>query len=249
MEISVCIFGYGNLGQHLYSYFNKCRDFTVHLCTSQKHIPNSLGSDRLRELPEETLVFLCLPDSIVGDWMEKMPKHLIPVICSGAVSIPDLSQREVGVWYPLYSFNANQQVDWDLIPIFCEANGTQVKEKLEYVNVCIHKTPSWLDSKKRAQLHLGAVFVNNFTNALFMAVESTLEDFDKEELMSGLLPIINQTVTRWGQGKAIDHQTGPAKRGDNNTINSHLEMMNAYSLESKLYIEMTQYINKKINKK
>lgn len=249
MGISVCIFGYGNLGQHLYTYFSEYTDLTIYLCTSQKKFPNSIGSDQLRQLPEETLVFLCLPDSIVRDWIEKMPKHLIPVICSGAVSIPDLSQREIGVWYPLYSFNANQQVDWDLIPIFCEANGTLVKAKLEYLNECVHTTPSWLDSKKRAQLHLGAVFVNNFTNALFMAVESTLEEFNKEELLSGLLPIINQTVTRWGQGKAIDHQTGPAKRGDGSTINSHLEMINTYSLETNLYIAMTEYINKKINKK
>ena len=248
MSLPVCIYGYGNLGSHLFSYLEGFEGVQLSVISSHATLKDDNRHITLEKLSDGTLVLLCVPDSVVNDLIDKIPDTCIPIICSGAVHIPENKNKGIGVWYPLFSFKKGQKIDWEKVPVFCEANHKEVEDKLQSLNGILGKTAFWMDSVSRSKLHLGAVFANNFTNALLMATEEVLSDFSKEEVLDTLYPIINQTITRWKEGRAKQFQTGPAVRGDRETIDSHLEMMNNYTDEKNLYILMTEYINKKMNK-
>ena len=248
MSLPVCIYGYGNLGSHLFSYLEGFEGVQLSVISSHATLKDDNRHITLEKLSDGTLVLLCVPDSVVNDLIDKIPDTCIPIICSGAVHIPENKNKGIGVWYPLFSFKKGQKVDWEKVPVFCEANHKEVEDMLQSLNGILGKTAFWMDSVSRSKLHLGAVFANNFTNALLMATEEVLSDFSKEEVLDTLYPIINQTITRWKEGRAKQYQTGPAVRRDKKTIDSHLEMMNNYTDEKNLYILMTEYINKKMNK-
>lgn len=248
MSLPVCIYGYGNLGSHLFSYLEGFEGVQLSVISSHATLKDDNRHITLEKLSDGTLVLLCVPDSVVNDLIDKIPDTCIPIICSGAVHIPENKNKGIGVWYPLFSFKKGQKIDWEKVPVFCEANHKEVEDKLQSLNGILGKTAFWMDSVSRSKLHLGAVFANNFTNALLMATEEVLSDFSKEEVLDTLYPIINQTITRWKEGRAKQYQTGPAVRRDKKTIDSHLEMMNNYTDEKNLYILMTEYINKKMNK-
>lgn len=248
MSLPVCIYGYGNLGSHLFSYLEGFEGVQLSVISSHATLQDDNRRTSIERLSDGTLVLLCVPDSVVNDLIDKIPDTCIPIICSGAVHIPENKNKGIGVWYPLFSFKKGQKVDWEKVPVFCEANHKEVEDKLQSLNGILGKTAFWMDSVSRSKLHLGAVFANNFTNALLMATEEVLSDFSKEEVLDTLYPIINQTITRWKEGRAKQYQTGPAVRRDKKTIDSHLEMMNNYTDEKNLYILMTEYINKKMNK-
>lgn len=248
MSLPVCVYGYGNLGSHLFSYLEGIEEIQLSVISSNRLFQDDSRRTHLEELREGTLVFLCVPDSAVNDLIDQIPDACIPIICSGAVHIPKNIKSGIGVWYPLYSFKKSQKVLWEKVPVFCEANSKLVETTLKSLNKILGKSAYWIDSLSRSELHLGAVFVNNFTNALLMATEEVLSDFTKEDVLNALYPIMNQTITRWMEGGAKQFQTGPAVRGDKKTIDSHLEMMNNYTDEKNLYILMTEYINKKMNK-
>lgn len=248
MSLPVCIYGYGNLGSHLFSYLEGIEGAQLSVISKNATLIDDNRHTTLEKLSDGTLVFLCVPDSVVIDLIEEIPDTCIPIICSGAVHIPDDKKKSIGVWYPLYSFKKGQKVDWEKVPVFCEANHKEVEDTLQSLNGILGKTAFWVDSVSRSKFHLGAVFANNFTNALLMATEEVLSDYTKDDVLNALYPIIKQTITRWEKGRAKQYQTGPAVRRDKKTIDFHLEMMNNYTDEKNLYILMTEYINKKMNK-
>ena len=63
------------------------------------------------------------------------------------------------------------------------------------------------------------------------------QDFDL------LKPLMQETVAKALAQNPKDIQTGPAKRGDKNTISQHLEMLNDSKLKE-LYLWFTQSIEK-----
>jgi predicted short-subunit dehydrogenase-like oxidoreductase (DUF2520 family) len=95
-------------------------------------------------------------------------------------------------------------------------------------------------------LHVAAVFANNFTNAIFMAAQEVLKS-SPELKMEFLLPIIQQTIDKLKFNNALDIQTGPAKRGDMQTIKRHEQLLNGLESEQILYEAITEYIRIKLN--
>ena len=86
---------------------------------------------------------------------------------------------------------------------------------------------------KRIKLHLSAVLVSNFTNHLYTLAEDYCH---KESLdFSLLLPLIQETGNRIITNSPRMVQTGPAKRGDNTTINNHLHLLKANPKLHKIY--------------
>ena len=137
-----------------------------------------------------------------------------------------------GVLYPLQSLrkeirpfpefplliDANQPADLPVIRDFARTIARQVEQA---------------DDATRLKLHVAAIFANNFTNFLY----TVAADFcQKEQLdFSLLLPLIRETAGRLEHAAPRDVQTGPAVRGDRETINRHLKILDKYSDMSELY--------------
>ena len=95
-----------------------------------------------------------------------------------------------------------------------------------------------ITSDQRKSLHLAAVFVNNFTNYLFTIGQDICTEHDLP--FSMLNPLIKETVNKLDYLPPCDSQTGPAKRNDVKTMETHLNLLknknyqDIYSLLSKL---------------
>jgi predicted short-subunit dehydrogenase-like oxidoreductase (DUF2520 family) len=72
-------------------------------------------------------------------------------------------------------------------------------------------------------LHVAAVFANNFSNHMYTLAEKILK---KETISFGLLrPLIRSTAENVQYRSPSEVQTGPAKRGDEEILKAHLEIL------------------------
>jgi predicted short-subunit dehydrogenase-like oxidoreductase (DUF2520 family) len=97
-----------------------------------------------------------------------------------------------------------------------------------------------LSSSQRRALHVAAVFACNFTNHLFAISQDLLA---AENLDFNLLrPLIAETADKIRLNDPATVQTGPAIRGDDQIINSHLEMLKDKPELHELYKKLSQSI-------
>lgn len=233
------IVGNGNLGSHLTALFKV------------KNVPYTfLHRDEFDLLRKGDFVWLCVPDSAIKPLIEALqPKGVNLIYCSGALVLLESWRDFVGVWYPLYSFRKGFPIDWNMVPVFIETSSNTIQTYFKWLHVQFEIKYTELDSYGRKKRHLAAVFVNNFTNAILSAAEETLRDCTKEEISEALLPIALQTIGRWSENKAVNMQTGPAIRGDYDTIELHLRELQTLPEEKEMYQALTKYIKQKIQQK
>ena len=145
-----------------------------------------------------------------------------------------------GSFYPLQTFTFDFTPDFSTIP-FCLYSS--VKEDLELLEGIARKLSSriyYLDDQQRQTLHVSAVFVNNFVNALYRGAYQLMEE---DQIPLELL----EPLMRVALKKALeDHpdrvQTGPAIRGDHQTIDRHLARLEPNADLTEIYKILTDYI-------
>jgi predicted short-subunit dehydrogenase-like oxidoreductase (DUF2520 family) len=87
------------------------------------------------------------------------------------------------------------------------------------------------------------VFACNFTNHLWAIANDILAQGDLE--WDVLMPLLKVTLAKTQQLSPADAQTGPARRGDTGTMNSHLAMLDDHQQE--IYRMLSDSIMKRYN--
>jgi len=97
-----------------------------------------------------------------------------------------------------------------------------------------------LSDKERAVVHVAAVVVNNFTNHLLHIGEKICAE---EGLDYNILkPLIQETVEKTLRKSPYDMQTGPARRGDQQTIQKHTDYLKKFPEYQSLYTLLSKSI-------
>ena len=99
-----------------------------------------------------------------------------------------------------------------------------------------------INSKKRAQIHLAAVFANNFSNYLFVLAEKIL--YKNKIPFEIIRPLILETAQKVQTNTPGKMQTGPAVRGDVEVIKKHLKLLKKFPQMMEIY----KLLNKNIEK-
>ncbi len=256
---SVILIGAGNVGFHLGKKL-----FEEGIIIEQVYSRKITKAKRLSKLINATptndfdaiskkgnLYILAIPDSVIGNVAQQLSKVIPPsklvVHTSGATPSTVLKPyfKNYGIFYPLQTFSIGKAVDFQNIPICVDSNLKKHRIFLEKLGRKISQNVHLINDKERAILHVAAVFVNNFSNNLFTIGEKITE---KENLSFDILkPLIQETVDKIIHHSPTKMQTGPAKRGDKNTIDRHLKYLNKNFPEfAMIYKMMTQNINKDI---
>ena len=237
--INTFIIGNGNLGSHLSELFeSKGVSYTF------------LRRESINTLQKGDFAWLCVPDGAIKPLIDQLqPLGVNLIYCSGALVLSESWRDSVGVWYPLYSFKKGFPIDWGLVPIFIETRSNTLQHYFKQLQEQLELKYRELDSLGRRKRHLAAVFVNNFTNAILSAAEETMHDCSKKEITEALFPIALQTISRWREHEARKMQTGPAVRGDQETLEVHLKELFNLPEERDLYQSLTKYIAQKIQQK
>ena len=206
----IVIIGCGNLAWHLAKKLSSLNIFDVEVYNHQPNINLKNFKSELKCVVHENLnkinnqgqfYFICVSDKYISKVSKKIKdlnKEAIVVHTSGNSSIKKLHNKGgiKGVIYPLQTFSKSVPVNWNEIPLFIESNEKNQLSKIKSLAQLFSKKIIQLNSADRTRLHLAAVFVNNFTNALYVAASLYLKKELKNIDFKLLMPLIEQTVLK-----------------------------------------------------
>lgn len=199
------------------------------------------------------MFLLTVPDDALPDVCSRLvlPENAIVVHTSGSRSLDDLNQLmqlysdvpvRTGVFYPLQTFSRSQSLlDFDGIPLCIEAGDPETEAALVAMGQEISSIVYLVSSAERRVLHLAAVFACNFTNHLLTIASDLTKAHDLE--FDLLRPLIGETFRKaLAATNPADVQTGPARRGDQKTIDTHLAMLDGQPQLLEIYELLTERI-------
>ncbi len=219
-----------------------------HTEASARQLATRLGcpwTNDLSALQEDgDLYVFSLKDAVLSDVISKVkPNNGMWVHTAGSMpmSVFEGYAQRFGVLYPLQTFSKGRNVNFDVIPIFLEANTDKNADYLKNIASALSENVRFMSSEKRRSLHLAAVFACNFTNHIYTLSYKLLEN---ESIPADvLLPLIDETVSKIHSMPPAAAQTGPAIRYDENVINKHLAMLDDPDMQA-IYRLLSQNIHK-----
>ena len=152
------------------------------------------------------------------------------------------SKEEFGVLYPLQSLSADRNIRMGRIPFLVEASSPSVLEEIKDLAFTISEWVEEADSLKRLKVHLAAVFANNFSNHMVHVAQELLKEAELDPSM--LKPILKETFQKLKELDAYSSQTGPAVRGDQESMNKHIELLRDHPEWEKLYTFISRDIER-----
>jgi predicted short-subunit dehydrogenase-like oxidoreductase (DUF2520 family) len=159
---------------------------------------------------------------------------------SKEINVLEGSSSKYGVLYPLQTFSKTKVVDFRQIPFAIEGNTPEVTGIIRALADRLSEHVIELNSEQRKSLHIAAVLACNFTNHLFALAAELLKeqnlDFDL------LKPLITETTAKVLTNDPLKMQTGPASRGDMETIKAHLNVLKDKLELQDLYQKISQSI-------
>jgi predicted short-subunit dehydrogenase-like oxidoreductase (DUF2520 family) len=186
-------------------------------------------TDRLEDIDREAECYLmAVSDTALVELATELslPGRLV-LHTAGSVSKDVLLpvSEHSGIFYPLQSLRRDL-LPYPQIPVLIDAHKEEDLPRILQLARSISHQVEKADDETRMKLHLAAILVNNFSNHLYTLAADLCR---KEGLnFSMLLPLIRETAERAGRIAPSQAQTGPAIRGDKETMEKHLELLGNY---------------------
>lgn len=181
-------------------------------------------------------------DAIAGVANQLAVANKMVVHTSGSTPMDVLEPASTnhGVLYPLQSFAFNTDIDFKKVPLCIEAADSNLEDMLISFSRSISNDVRRIDSDMRMQIHIAAVFANNFTNFMYLMAQEILSegkvDFDI------LMPLIEETTRKLQRQQPQEAQTGPARRADIGIIQKHLGHLKDHPEKQEIYKMLSQFI-------
>jgi predicted short-subunit dehydrogenase-like oxidoreductase (DUF2520 family) len=264
--MKISFIGSGNVAWHLSQAFEDkghyiCEIYSRQLLHAKTVTAKLFDSKPVTNLDfsksESDLFILAIKDDAIPMVLSQLelPKNAILVHTSGSKSIDllidfaneniDLNIK-VGVFYPLMTFTKNTKLNFIEVPLCIEATDDLTENILVKLGQQISNIVYLVDTEERKILHLAAVFACNFTNHLLGITQDILFENDLE--FNLLKPIIKETISKALNAEDIHEvQTGPARRADQKTIRSHIDMLKANLQAEKIYRVLSESILNQFN--
>jgi len=182
------------------------------------------------------LLLVCVTDNAVAQVAAGaiIPAHTVVAHTAGSVPLSALGRTSgAGVLYPLQTFTKGFPPDLRKVPFFIEATDDRTLQILKETGESIGSGVWECDSQKRRQLHVAAVFTNNFSNFMMTTGEAVAREAGINPAL--LRPLMEETVRKAVRTGPEAAQTGPAVRHDTVTVKSHIELLSFSPQYQKLY--------------
>ncbi len=191
---------------------------------------------------KEDLVLIAVKDDAIDEVISSgLLSRSFVVHTSGSYDSAKMKDycHAYGAFYPFQTFRKTAAVDLSIVPFFLEmsdVDGLAIIEKLaSLLSSSVHN----LDSTERKKLHLSGVFLNNF---IYFILDKTKSLCDEHGISQELLkPLLQQTI-KFALDYPENLQTGPAKRGDLETMQGHLEVLSSNPYLAEIYKTMSYLI-------
>ena len=158
------------------------------------------------------------------------------------ITVFGADKPHAGIFYPFQTFSKARLIeDFSSVPIFFEARGIDDISAVYSLALTITSHVYEATQYDRERLHVAGVFTNNFTNLMYTMASELLKNTHIP--FSALLPLIDETAAKIHTMAPRDAQTGPARRGDENVMNHHMELLNEE--QRTLYQRLSEEIRKR----
>lgn len=261
----ISFIGAGNVAWHLAQAFEDAGHFIEEIYSrNPQHARQLVGvlydariqPDLHLAESQADLIVLAVSDTALEEIVQRavFPEGVVLVHTSGATSLAALEQwvsvysdvpLRTGVLYPLQTFTKADRLDYTRIPFCIEATAPATEELLTQLAGSVSEWVYRINSRERGILHTAAVFANNFTTHLLGMARDVL---DHEQLPFELLkPLIERTFLKaLASDDPASGQTGPAVRGDWESVNRHLLYLQEQNPDwAQLYRHLTESIRMK----
>ena len=207
-------------------------------------------TDPMKILPDADLYIIALRDEAIAPFLKNLifiPTLIVHTSGSIGLDVFPLKMKNTGVIYPLQTFSKSSYKDPEKIPFCIEGSNQKSLMILKKLSSTLSKIVYNINSKKRAQIHLAAVFANNFSNYLFVLAEKIL---NKNKIPFEIIkPLILETAQKVQTNTPGKMQTGPAVRGDVTIIKKHLELLKNFPQMMEIYKLLNKSIEKEYRQK
>ena len=248
--MNISIIGSGNLAWFMATRWQKAGHHIVEICSRNPQNAQALASvvgatvcEHQRELSAKADVFLfALPDAVLAGQIARFPfQDKIILHGAGTQPLAGFEGGNSGVIWPLYSLHQSDLPVIRDIPVFWESRGTEAAKAVPELAAALSNHCRPADLNARMQLHLSAVFVNNFVNHLMAVTQNRMQELDLP-FNDSLQPIIQQTIETALVGLSFESQTGPAIRKDKVTMEKHLQLLSGHPEWQEIYQAISRSI-------
>jgi predicted short-subunit dehydrogenase-like oxidoreductase (DUF2520 family) len=181
-------------------------------------------------------VFLAVPDDALLSFAARLteaggriPGTVAFVHLSGAQELnaldPLRARHPVGSFHPLQSFPEPRPPDsLRGVVVGIDASTPALLRRLASLARALGARPKQVTDSQRALYHAAAVFASNYVDVLLGTAVNLLQvaGWSEKEAIAGLLPLTEGVLITVRKGGPVRALTGPVRRGDVNTVQSHL---------------------------
>jgi predicted short-subunit dehydrogenase-like oxidoreductase (DUF2520 family) len=234
--MNIVIIGKGNVATNLDYAFRK------------KGVACQMVSSRegLDQLPAANVYIYAVRDEALANVIAQVQgaERSLHLHTSGSMPItvfgPD--KPHAGIFYPFQTFSKERIIeDFSTVPVFFEARGIDDISAVYSLALTITSHVYETTQHDRERLHVAGVFACNFTNVMYTMAAELLQNTHIP--FSALLPLIDETAKKIHTLSPREAQTGPARRGDENVMNHHIELLNEE--QRKIYELLSEAIKKR----
>ncbi len=250
--MKIVIIGSGNIATHIGKAFLHNGFEVVQVISRNKNHAkilaeklNGEAETDFNKIAKADIYLIAVNDSQIENVVKKLNRFFevktlttaarpLVIYTAASVSINVLENEKwnSGVLYPLQSLKKEVDADLKNVPFIISGKSKLIKEIATSISINVIE----MNDAQRLALHVSAVFVNNFTNHL-VAIAQEICEAEKIDFKL-LQPLLKETFERLEKMPAAESQTGPAIRGDENTIQNHLRFFSNPTFK-KVYKELT----------
>jgi predicted short-subunit dehydrogenase-like oxidoreductase (DUF2520 family) len=195
-------------------------------------------------IPNADIYIIAVSDSGLSELKRQLPKvNGVVVHTSGSNPISILSSisNNYGVFYPFQTFTKGREIALAEVPFCIEGSSDNVNTILFNLAKSLGGKPVEMDSEMRQMLHLAGVFSCNFVNHMLAVGQVLAQEYELDYNL--LRPLINETISKALANTPLGSQTGPAVRGDSETIKKHVAILSQIDEDLRdLYLSLSTSI-------
>jgi predicted short-subunit dehydrogenase-like oxidoreductase (DUF2520 family) len=252
--LTISFIGSGNLAWHLAPALDNAGFIVKEVYSRNPKHAEALTERLYQAEVKATLDFSTSPSSVfiiavTDDAIKEiaqeiiLPEEAILIHTSGSQPLSELqfaATTNTGVLYPLQTFTKSKKIDFKSIPIFIESNNEETNLALTTLAKSISNQIKKIGSEERKAMHVAAVFASNFTNHMITISKDLMENNGLS--FEWLKPLILETINKSLTTDPAAAQTGPARRGDLEILDKHLEFLKEDDALAEIYKLVSQHI-------
>jgi predicted short-subunit dehydrogenase-like oxidoreductase (DUF2520 family) len=195
-----------------------------------------LGDDPER-WPEADFVLLAVSDAAISECAERIAVRPDQIIlhASGSGHLNQLSpHKRCGIIWPLATLRRERGVEWQATPLFVEGSDPEATNQIVELARSISHVVIQTNATLRQAYHVAAVGSANFSLFLLAETSEWLKSKGGDPRLLG--PILQQVWIDFMEASNLhDRQTGPASRGDRETVDRQQTEVSEQPALSALY--------------